>query len=71
MIGGHDAILLAGGKGCPWPVGGRVAYDPASGTEVFRSPYPAGVGNVSPINGRLVGIDTTTDGNDFSYVLLR
>lgn len=48
-----------------------VAYDPASGTEVFRSPYPAGVGNVSPINGRLVGIDTTTDGNDFSYVLLR
>ncbi|WP_421740513.1 PQQ-binding-like beta-propeller repeat protein [Cellulomonas sp.] len=48
-----------------------VAYDPAGGTEVFRSPYPAGVGNVSPINGRLIGIDTTTDGSDFSYVLLR
>ncbi|WP_421732721.1 PQQ-binding-like beta-propeller repeat protein [Cellulomonas sp.] len=48
-----------------------VAYDPAGGTEVFRAPYPAGVGDVSPINGRLVGIDTTTDGVDFSYVLLR
>ncbi|NUU16570.1 PQQ-binding-like beta-propeller repeat protein [Cellulomonas humilata] len=48
-----------------------VAYDPAGGAEVFRVPYPAGVGDVSPINGRLVGIDTTTDGNDFVYVLLR
>ena len=38
---------------------------------MFRAPYPAGVGDVSPINGRLVGIDTTTDGVDFSYVLLR
>lgn len=48
-----------------------VAYDPASGTEVFRAPYPAGVGDVSPVNGRLIGRDTTTDGADFSYVLLR
>lgn len=49
-----------------------VAYDPASGTEVFRAPYPAGVDDVTPVNGRLVGIDTTSDGDDgFAYVLLR
>jgi outer membrane protein assembly factor BamB len=38
-----------------------VAYDPASGTEVFRAPYPQGVTEVSAIGRTLVGRDAAGD----------
>ena len=43
-----------------------IAYDPASGDEVFRAPYPEGISPIGDAQGRLMGYDSAHD----EYVLL-
>lgn len=45
---------------------GLVAYDPVTGHEEFRAPFPDGVTTVGPVQGTLVGMDQATN----EYVVL-
>ena len=43
-----------------------VAYDPVTGEEAFRAPYPEGLSPAGEVGGRLLAHDAATD----EFVLL-
>ncbi|WP_203757570.1 outer membrane protein assembly factor BamB family protein [Cellulomonas chitinilytica] len=50
-------VLVAFERAGPDAVAALVALDPATGAEVFRAPYPAGVEQVAPLGRHLTGTD--------------
>ena len=56
-----EHILAAAERTGTSGVPALVAYDPASGDEVFRAPYPDGVIEVGALGRTLVGRDAASD----------
>jgi len=65
LTDGRHVLLAPDSSGTDSPAA-IVAYDPDSGDEAFRAPYPEGITLLGGVNRRLLGYDSAAD----EYVLL-
>ncbi|CAN5122866.1 hypothetical protein BH11ACT1_BH11ACT1_04670 [soil metagenome] len=54
-------ILLTPDTGGTDATAALIAYDPLTGDEAFRAPYPQGLSPAGEVGGRLLGYDAATD----------